>query len=136
LKTRRVAAVVYATLTGIVVAFQLTLAVGAPWGAYAMAGAYPGQFPPGLRVTAVIQALVLIAFAAVVLSRAAVSFTALARASRWLVWVVVVLCALSVLLNLITPSGGERMVWAPVALTLLTTSLRVATGPQITKPAA
>ena len=37
-----------------------------------------------------------------------------------------VLMAVALVLNLITPSGGERAVWAPVALVLLLSSLVVA----------
>jgi len=49
---RRVAALLYAVMAAGVVAFQIALAAGAPWGAYAMAGAFPGQFPPALRIAA------------------------------------------------------------------------------------
>ena len=37
-----------------------------------------------------------------------------------------VLLAVGVVLNLITPSPLERLIWAPVALVLFLTSLRVA----------
>jgi hypothetical protein len=127
-KTRRVAGIVYAALTVVVVAFQLALAFGAPWGAYALGGAYPGRLPPVLRVAACFQAAVLVFFAAAVLARAGLAFSGLARASRWLVWLVVVFAAVSSVLNLATPSAGERMLWAPVALVLLASSLLVATG--------
>ena len=40
------------------IGFQLALAAGAPWGAYAMGGRFPGRFPPPLRVAAVVQAVV------------------------------------------------------------------------------
>ena len=56
---RRIAGIVYAVATAIVVAFQIALALGAPWGAYAMGGAYPGQFPPELRIAALVQAGIL-----------------------------------------------------------------------------
>jgi hypothetical protein len=120
------AAVAYATLTGIVVVFQLALALGAPWGAYAMGGAFPGRYPPSLRALAVLQVFALSAFAVIVLSRAKLGFRRVAAPSRWLIWIVVTLCAVSLLLNLATPSAGERAIWAPVALGLLTTSLWVA----------
>jgi hypothetical protein len=48
------------------------------------------------------------------------------RASRWLIWIVVVFSALSFVLNLITPSAGERAVWAPIAFLLLAGSAIVA----------
>jgi hypothetical protein len=128
LKLRRYAAMVYAALTIMVVAFQIGLALGAPWGAYAMGGAFPGQFPPALRISALVQAAFLLAFAGIVLARAGIGLRRWARASRWLVWFVVAFGAVSLLLNLITPSAGERMIWAPVALILLACSQLVATG--------
>ena len=60
----RVAAIIYAIVTFGVVAFQIALAAGAPWGAYAMGGAAPGQFPPALRIGAIIQAVLLAVYAA------------------------------------------------------------------------
>ena len=123
---KRIAALVYAVVSAGVIAFQLALAAGAPWGAYAMGGAFPGQFPPALRVGALVQAALLAALAGVVLARAGVALSGWARVSRWLVWVVVAFAALSLVLNLITPSAGERAIWAPVALVLLVSSVVVA----------
>ena len=40
-----VAALLYAVVTAGCVAFQLALAVGAPWGSYAMGGRYPRRLP-------------------------------------------------------------------------------------------
>ena len=116
----------YAIVSAGVVAFQLALAAGAPWGSFAMGGAFPGQFPPSLRVAALIQAVLIALMAAVVLSRAGLFLPAWSRATRWLVWVVVLVAAVSSVLNLITPSSGERAVWAPVALLLLASALVVA----------
>lgn len=124
----RIAGIVYAVATAAVVAFQITLALGAPWGAYAMGGAYPGQFPPAMRVAALIQAGILLGFAGIVLARSGIALRAWERVSRWMIWVVVAFSVLSLALNLITPSAGERMLWAPVALVLLMCSLLVATG--------
>jgi len=136
LNIRRIAAVVYAVLTAIVVAFQIALALGAPWGAYAMGGTFPGQFPPPLRVAAILQALILLLFAATILARAGLAFQRLARASRWLAWLAVAFTSLSLLLNLITPSAGERLIWVPVAFLLLVSALLVATAPPLPNPAA
>lgn len=126
----RFAALAYAVVSLGVIAFQIALAAGAPWGAYAMGGAFPGQFPPEMRVAAVVQAGILAALALVVLARAGVAMPRWSRTSRWLIWVVVVFSALSFVLNLITPSAGERAVWAPVALVMLVSSVMVA----ISKP--
>jgi hypothetical protein len=125
-----VAARIYAGVSFVVIAFQIALALGAPWGAYAMGGAFPGQFPPELRVAALVQAVILALLALVVLARVGIALPKWSRVSRWLVWLVVAFSALSLVLNLITPSAGERAIWAPVALIMLISSVIVA----ISKP--
>lgn len=122
----RMAAILYAIVTFLVVAFQVALAAGAPWGAYAMGGTFPGQFPPALRVAALLQAGLLVGLAAVVLARAGLALPGWSRASRWLIWFAVAFAALSLVLNLITPSAGERALWAPIAFLLLISSATVA----------
>ena len=128
MKAAHIAAMAYAIISVGVVAFQLALAAGMPWGAYAMGGAFPGQFPPAMRVGAVIQAVVIALMAGMVLARAGLALTTWARISRWLIWVITALLGLSVLLNFISPSGGERMIWTPVAALLFLCSLSVAVG--------
>jgi hypothetical protein len=122
----RAAALLYATVSAGVVAFQIALAAGAPWGAYAMGGAFPGQFSPALRIGALLQAALIAGMAVVVMARAGLILARWSRASRWLVWVVVAFAAVSLVLNLITPSAGERALWSPVALLLLISSAVVA----------
>ena len=53
----RIAAFLYAIVTLAVVAFQIALAAGAPWGAFAMGGAFPRQFPPAMRIAAIVTYL-------------------------------------------------------------------------------
>ncbi|HEX5807165.1 MAG TPA: hypothetical protein VFY25_00755 [Anaerolineales bacterium] len=122
----RVAAILYAIVMVGVVAFQIALAAGAPWGAYAMGGAAPGQLPPAMRVGAIVQAVLLAGMAAVILARAGLILPGWSQVSHWLVWIVVALTALSLVLNLITPSAGERAIWAPTLSLLLISSLIVA----------
>jgi len=121
-----IGAILYAILTLGVVAFQIALAAGAPWGAYAMGGASPGQFPPAMRVGAIIQAVLLAGMATVILARAGLILPGWSRVSHWLVWIVVTLTALSLVLNLISPSAGERAIWLPTLSLLLISSLIVA----------
>jgi hypothetical protein len=106
------------------VAFQLALALGAPWGAYAMGGRFPGKLPPAMRVAALVQALLLCLLAAVVLARADL-LPGWPLVAGWPIWVVA-FSTVSLVLNTITPSAGERRIWMPVALLLLATSLTVA----------
>jgi len=119
---KRIAALFYAIISLAVVAFQVALAAGVPWGAFAMGGAFPGQYPPALRVAALVQAVLLLALAVVVLARAGVLLPGWSRVSRWLIWFVVAFAALSFVLNLITPSAGERAIWAPVTFLMLISS--------------
>ena len=122
----RGAALLYASVSVGVVAFQIALAVGVPWGEYAMGGAFPGRFPPALRIAALVQAIVLAALAAIVMARAGLILNGWSRRAPWLVWLVVAFAAVGVVLNVITPSGGERAIWAPVTLLLLLSSMTVA----------
>ena len=92
-----------------------------------MGGAFPGQFPLMLRIAALAQAALISGMAVVVLSRAGLVLAGWSGVTRWLVWLVVAFEAVSLVLNLITPSAGERAIWAPVALLLLASSTVVAT---------
>lgn len=122
----RLAAWIFAVLIAGVGVFQLALALGAPWGRFAMGGAFPGDYPPPMRVAALVQIGALLAMGLVVLSRAGLALPAWRAVSKGLVWGVVVLAGVAVVLNLITPSPMERLIWAPVASALFLTALRVA----------
>lgn len=74
------------------------------------------------RIAVLIQAVVLLAMAAVALARAFFNLPGWSRVSRWLIWFVVTFAVLSLVLNLITPSAGERAIWAPTAFLLLISS--------------
>ena len=120
------AAAAYAVVVAGVIAFQIALALGAPWGSYAMGGAFPGRFPPRLRVAALVQAALLAVTVGIVLSRAGLALPAWSDAARWLIWVVVAIALLALVLNSISRSAGERRIWVPVALVMLASSLVVA----------
>ena len=105
------------------IGFQLALAAGAPWGAYAMGGRVTGRFPPPLRVAAVVQAGVLALLALVVMARAGLLDLVL---DEWMIWVVVAFSGLSLAMNAASRSAGERRLWVPVASVMLGSSLVVA----------
>ena len=126
MEIKRVAAKVYAATATLVVAFQIALALGAPWGAYAMGGVSPGQYPAVLRMTALIQAMLVAMMAVVVLARAGLVLPRWHTESRWLIWLVIGLAGMSLLLNLFSPSAGEQRIWVPVALIQLASALVVA----------
>jgi hypothetical protein len=120
------AALIFGLVAVGVIAFQVGLALGAPWGSYAMGGAFPGRFPPPMRIAAIVQALVIGLLAVVVLSAAGLVLPDLAAAFPWLVWFAVIVSAVALVLNAISRSVGERRIWVPVTLVMLVTSLIVA----------
>lgn len=119
----QLAAVVFAAVVAAVILFQLALAAGAPWGAYAMGGAFPGRYPAPMRVAAVLQAAILALLAVTVLSAAGIVLPEWREAAPWLGWPAVLVSALGVVLNSISRSAGERRIWVPVTLVMLATSL-------------
>jgi hypothetical protein len=124
----QVAAVIFAVVAFGVIGFQIALALGAPWGRFAMGGAFPGRFPPPLRIAALVQALVVAALAIVVLSAAGLVASDLVVRFPWLPWIPVAFSGLALILNGISRSPGERRVWVPVTLVMLVSSLVVAFG--------
>ena len=123
-----VAGWLYAGLAGLAILFQFALAFGAPWGAVAMGGRYPGSFPHHMRGAAVVQAVVIGTMAGVVLVRAGLVSSPWFDISRSLVWVVVAFAVLSTVLNLTTPSKWERRLWGPITVLMLISSISVATS--------
>jgi hypothetical protein len=121
-----VAAVVFAIVTSGAIVFQIALALGAPWGKYAMGGAFPGRLPTAMRGAAVVQALVLGVLALVVLAHAGLIDIPIVRELPWLIWVAVAFSAVSLALNAISRSAGERRIWVPVAMVMFGSSLVVA----------
>lgn len=125
MRVTRVAATLFTIVTAGVVLFQLALALGVPWGSYAMGGFYPGVFPPLMRVAALMQAILLVVTALVVLSRSGMLLRSWFRQSKWAIWLVVFLGLISLVLNSITPSAVEKALWQPVTVLLLVLSLTV-----------
>ena len=123
-----IAAYVFIGLSLIVVAFQIALAFGAPWGEYTMGGRNPGKLPIGFRIAAVSQAGVILFFDLVVLTRVGLIFPQMASLSRTLIWFVVGFFVLGSLMNILTPSKKERNLWAPVNLVMLALSVFIAVG--------
>jgi len=65
---------------------------------------------------------------AIVAARAQLAFPRWRRTSRWLVWVVAAYSIVGVVLNALTPSPRERVLWLPVAIVLAVCAVIVARG--------
>lgn len=121
-----IAAIIFVLLISVVVLFQLALSVGAPWGGIAMGGRFPGKFPVSMRIAAFVQALILSLLGLIVPVHAKLVFPEFYASSDIGIWIVVVVFSLSLVMNLVTPSKWERIIWAPVVAILLTCALIVA----------
>ncbi|MFT6992309.1 MAG: hypothetical protein ACJASL_004309 [Paraglaciecola sp.] len=121
-----VSAYIFSTLTSVVILFQLALALGAPLGEMAMGGKFPGRFPPQMRIVALIQVAILVMVTLIVLIRAGLVPGQYSEISETAIWFVVAFCIVGVVLNTITPSKKERIMWAPVTIILLICVLIVA----------
>ena len=117
-RSSAVAAKVFLGLAAVVIVFQLALAAGAPWGHLTMGGVYPGQLPAALRAAALFQAALLAFFGVVIAVRARLVQPRWYNVSRYLVWLVIAYTVVGAVLNTITSSSWERILWLPVVLAL------------------
>ena len=123
-----IAAYIFCAFTIVVVSFQFALALGVPWGEMAMGGKFPGRLPPQMRVAALVQITLLVVIALIVLIRAGLTFSEYFEFSKSAIWFVVAFNIISAILNTLTPSKKERILWAPVTIFLLVCSFIVAIG--------
>lgn len=106
---RRVASRSAAGILGVAAGFQAGLAAGAPWGAAAYGGGHPGVLPVPLRRTSAAAAVVYSGLAYVVASDALappVQRRAFATLSG--------VFAVGAVLNAMSRSRVERLIWTPV----------------------
>jgi hypothetical protein len=106
-----IAAIGYAGLAALPILVQLALSLGAPWGVLTLGGRWPGTLPPALRVVTVLQAALLGAMAAAMLTRAGLIDLPL---PGWSYPAALALTVLTLVSNTITPSRPERRLWMPV----------------------
>lgn len=115
------------SLLALVTLFQISLIAGAPWGEYAFGGKNKGALPRNLRIGSAISSFLYLGIAGHYLAQIGV-FPQLLDANLNSVanWSIVGINSLALIMNTITPSKKERMIWAPVALILLGVSIVIA----------
>lgn len=114
----RGAAIVARVGLGVIVAFQVALALGAPLGRAAWGGRH-AVLPTRLRVGGAVAAAVWTLAALVVLDAGGLeTIGASERVARWGAWIVAGLLVVGALTNAASSSRWERFGWAPVALVL------------------
>ncbi len=110
----------------LIAAFQIGLALGAPWGRAAWGGT-DTILPPELRRASAVAAVVWGASALLVLRRAGVWGPPRPSAFlRSVTWLLAGLLALGAILNFASSSPWERFGWAPFALVLAVLTVVVA----------
>ena len=110
-----------------VAVFQVCLACGAPWGAFAFGGANVGRLPLRYRFISA-ASLLIYAIQAAVYAQAAglVELPLVASSFPWLLWVFVGFFALGTIMNAISRSKPERYTWTPILVVSLVCALTVA----------
>jgi hypothetical protein len=120
-------AVLLATGLATVVAFELALAAGAPWGSAAYGGGDPGRLSTELRIGSVFVAGFWLLAALTALARGGVAASPIPYASsRRAVWGLTVLLAAGAAMNAASSSSWERFGWAPFIVGLTVLSWRLA----------
>lgn len=110
-----------------VVAFQVALVAGAPWGEYTMGGRNTGRLPRSLRAGAAVSAVIMLAQAGHYLAQAGVLPPLLDPSANNVVnWVWFGFTVAGVIVNAISRSKKERNTWVPVLLVSAVCTLLVA----------
>lgn len=121
-----IAALISAFLHFSIAVFQLALAAGKPWGQFSWGGKHAGVLPRGFRIGSIFSFVVLCLFAAVNLQTAAIINPVFPAGMHTVMqWIVTVYACLGTLMNAISRSRGERLLWTPVAALLFALNLLI-----------
>ena len=107
--------ILYVAITALVIIFQCAVIAGAPLGSFTQGGASQGALGPEGRMTAAISIVILL-LTAIVIYRYGSKMPS-TKSPLWLritFPLVFTLNCLEFVLNWITPSESERLVWGPV----------------------
>lgn len=115
----------YATGMLAIAFFQVALIFGAPLGRYTQGGQHEGALPLSGRVIALVSIPIVLFQGLAILSAA--GFPGLGW-PVWTGWVAFAVTVVSTVLNWITPSKPERVVWGPIMLVLSAMALVVLTA--------
>lgn len=114
------AASIAVLLLGVIIAFQVALALGAPWGKAAWGGQHSGVLPIRFRIASGFAALVIypLIIAAILDAAGLVRLDVFPWTNgRMTMWILSGFFLLGALANLVSRSKPERW-WSPVALTI------------------
>ena len=109
-----VSSIIVAILFVSIAVFQVLLSLGYPLGEYAMGGYYK-VLPKKLRITSVVNALILLCMGFVFLQHANVLIGVDFLSTNVLVWVITIFLGINTIVNLISRSKKERFVMTPLS---------------------
>ena len=123
-------AYVAVTILILVIAFQLAVAAGLPWGSWTQGGQTGGELPAAGRAVALVSAVILLAFGLAVLARIGRGpmMRVPGRVVAVLAWIAVGYSGLAIVLNGASRSSDERLLWLPITVVLFVTILVAVIG--------
>ncbi|MFO1480819.1 MAG: hypothetical protein U1F40_11525 [Turneriella sp.] len=114
------AALLSAAIHTAIAIFQVLLVTGKPWGEYAWGGQHRGVLPRPLRFGSAVSAVVLLGFALINLQSAGITMITMPGiVVLRLQWAISVYAGLGTVMNAISRSRRERLLWTPVCAVLL-----------------
>lgn len=115
-----IAALISAATHFAIAVFQIFLVAGKPWGEYAWGGQHHGVLSRPLRFGSAVSAVVLLSFTLINLCYAGIIVLPLpALTVLRLQWAIAVYAGLGTVMNAISRSRRERLLWTPVCAVLL-----------------
>lgn len=110
MELNQLAAILYISITVLVIFFQFGLVFGAPLGEFTQGGRFKGALPISGRVIAALSIPLLIFMALSIASVVGFIF----EWDRWTAIATIAFQGVTVILNWITPSRKEKLLWGPV----------------------
>lgn len=111
----QIATIWYLIFVAGVIVFQFCLIAGTPWGRLTQGGRHEGTLPVAGRVAAALSVLLLFCMGAGIASAAGIT----PNWPMWTAYAALAVQAMSTILNWITPSRAERLLWGPVTAVML-----------------
>lgn len=118
------AAILYGFIIIGVVVFQVSLIVGVPWGRLTQGGRHDGALPVSGRIAAFVSVFLLGAMGAAITSSAGL----FPGWPIWTGWAALGVQTLSMIMNWITPSRPERLLWGPITTVMFGLAAYVVLG--------
>ena len=110
MELNQLAAILYISITVLVIFFQFCLVFGAPWGEFTQGGRFKGTLPISGRVLAGLSIPLLMFMALSIASVAGFIF----EWDRWTAIATIAFQGVTGLFNWITPSRKEKLLWGPI----------------------